>query len=434
MKTRLISISIIVSFLISPMLLYSQSNDAERKVAALIDVYDYSSAIKMADAALISDSTNITLLLYKSKSLSALYQWKAALETLGNAYRRDSSNLLVLAELSAICQKKGDLDGAIKYTSKACSLQPSNVYFRTQLATLTFTSEEYHKCIGLMSPIFKLDTTNLYAARLIADCYYESRTNDSAVLWYQTILRSSPNDLYSAQKLANVFIRTEDYTRGLTLTESYIKYDTSLNPVHKLNAFFYYLLQDYNTAKQRFLQCIEAGDTSIFVYRKLGLTYYKQQVFDSAERYFRKAFFLDTTDAETCFYYGVSASRSFMPTIGILYLSKTMQMVMPSENFLTNIYIELSEAYNSCRRSDTALIILEKGASIFPQNKRFLFRIAYQYDQMLNDSEKAIPYYEAYLKDSPAEIESNDNGTEVSFGTFAQNRLTELKKKYINSK
>lgn len=395
-----------------------------------MDAYDYKAAIQVADLALATDSGNIRLLLLKSKSLSALNQYKPAWETLKKANALDSLNIFLLAEMSSLSQKKGDLKSAILYCRKASNIEPENVFFKMQLAGIYYSTEKYHDCLALLIPLYQSDSTNQYVARLIADCYYDTKANDAAILWYQKILTSSPYDLYATQKLANIYIRTDDVATGLQLTERYIQKDTALNPVHKMNAYFYHLAKDYNTAKTRFLSCLQAGDSSMFVYRKLGLTYYKQEVFDSAELYFRKAYFLDTTDAETCFYFGVSASRSYLPDTGARYLNKTFQKVMPSETFLINIYSELAEAYNNRRMPDTALAILEKGLAVFPENKRLIFRIAYQLDQLLNKPQQSMPYYERFLKDVVVSENENSMGTEVSYETFARNRLAELKKKY----
>jgi tetratricopeptide (TPR) repeat protein len=171
-----------------------------------------------------------------------------------------------------------------------------------------------------------------------------------------------------------------------------------------------------------------------FVYRKLGLSYYKQEIFDSAELFFHQAFALDTTDAETCFYYGVSAARSFLADTGIVYLNRTLGLVMPSEQFLINIYVELAEACNNKKEYKRALEVLEKIQSIYPENERLYFRLAYQWDYYLYDYDKAWEYYTLFVKDTPEIVTENQNGTEISYEFYARKRIAELNKRKSQQK
>jgi tetratricopeptide (TPR) repeat protein len=260
------------------------------------------------------------------------------------------------------------------------------------------------------------------------------KQNDSSEYWYQKILTASPYDTYATQKLSNIYIRTAMYEKGLRLTKEYLEHDTLPNPVMKQHAWFYHLLKDYKTAVSGFRKCLRSGDSSLFVFSKLGISYYKQEIFDSAELYFRQAWELDTTDAENCFYYGVSASRSFLADTGILYLNKTLQLVMPSEAFLTNIYVELAEAYNNKSDYNKALEVLEKIHSTYPDNKRTWFRIAYQYDYYLRDRDKALENYELYMKDEPENLTDKEEGTETTFGIYARKRIKEINLKKAQQK
>ena len=408
--------------------LFAQASDAEKKIGALMDNYRFAEAIELADNSLVgSDTANSNLLLLKSKALTGLYQYKQSNEVLLKAYMNDTVNIQLVAELSNLCQKKGDSKNAILYCAKACRLSPQNVYFLLQLAGLYFADADYINCIDQLMPLCNHIPANLYALRLTADCYYEMKINDSAEYYYQKILAASPFDTYATQKLANIYIRTTDYVKGLLLTENYLKQDTLLNPVMKLNAWFYHLQKNYKTAVSCFHQCLLAGDRSLFVYRKLGLSYYKQEVFDSAELFFGQAFRMDTTDAETCFYYGVAATRSFLSDTGIVYLNKTLELVMPPEQFLTNIYVELAEAYNNKDREEEALKILQQIHDIYPENKRLVFRLGYQYDYYFHNLEQALEYYEFFVKDAPEIIPVKETGTETTYEIYALRRIEEIK-------
>jgi hypothetical protein len=420
--------------LVSSICSFAQVSDAEKKIATLMDNYRFAEAIELSDISLASDTANSGLLLLKSRALAGLYQYKQSYDVLQKAYAIDSGNIKIIAELATICQKKGDSKKALYSFEKASMLYPQNAYFRLQIAGLYFGDADYSKCIDPLRPLCSHSPINQYAARLIADSYYEMKQNDSSEYWYQKILISTPFDTYATQKLANIYIRTAAYAKGLLLTESYLKQDTLLNPVMKLNAWFYHLSKDYKTAVSRFRTCLALGDSSLFVCKKLGLSYYKQEVFDSAELYFGRAFVMDTTDAETCFYYGVSAARSFLADTGIVYLNRTLGLVMPSEQFLINIYVELAEAYNNKSNHQKAMEVLAKIQSIYPKSKRLYFRMAYQWDYYLYNYDKALEYYTLFVKNTPEVITEYQNGTETTYENYARKRIAELNKRKSQQK
>jgi len=433
-KRIVINIALFILSACSSISLVAQHTEQEKTITELMDNYNFSAAINLADTYLTADTGNIKLLLLKSKSLSGIFQYKQAFDVLKKAHELDTVNILVLAELSTLCQKKGDVKNAIQYCEKACNLKPQNTYFQVQLGSLYFSIEKFRKCRDILIPLYSSDSTNQFVIRTIADSYYEQRINDSAAFWYGRILVSSPYDLYATQKLANIFIRTDNFEKGLKLTENYIIKDTGLNPVLKYYAYFNYLLKDYNNAITNFKKCLFLGDSTFFVFKNLGLSFYKKEVFDSAGLFFRQAYLIDTSDGETCFYYGATVARSYLPDTGIIYLNKTFNLVMPSENFLSNIYFELAEAYNLCSKPDTALAILEKARCIYPENNRLLFRIAYQWDYYLKNPVNALTYYERFLKNKSNETEGYTGGATISFEDFARNRISEIKKKNSQKK
>jgi tetratricopeptide (TPR) repeat protein len=160
----------------------------------------------------------------------------------------------------------------------------------------------------------------------------------------------------------------------------------------------------------------------------LGLSFYKQEKYDTAVPFFRKAFFADTTDAEVCFYYGVSAYRSLAVDTGLAYLSRTFRLLMPSAQFLSTLYMELADANTSDGNADTAIVLLQKALEANPKNNTLRFKIAYQYDFHLRRPYDALPYYREFLKnDVPGKKPTENLPQQVAYSDYAKNRIKEIK-------
>ncbi len=159
----------------------------------------------------------------------------------------------------------------------------------------------------------------------------------------------------------------------------------------------------------------------------LGLANYKQEKYDTATPFFRAAFFCDTTDAEICFYYGVSAYRSLEVDTGLAYLTRTLRLLMPSGQFLSTLYSELADASTSKGMVDTAVGYLKKAFEVNPENNRLRFKLAYQIDYYLRKPYEALPWYRAFLKNLDAEAEEKSLLPQhVSYADYTKKRIREI--------
>ena len=375
----------------------SQSNESIREVNQMMEQYRFAEAEKLAGALLQSDSSNVVMLLLRGRALSSCFRYAEAKAVLIRAIRLDSVNIAVWYNLAGIYRQLGNNDLAVYACRKLIGLEPSNRIFILQLSNYYYNDGEYEKAKNVLLPLYRSDTTELYILKQLGHCYAELKVTDSAIFFYTRVLGLYPSDGLVTGKLANLYIRKKEFQQGVDLTEQYISHDSSNSGILQLNGFCRYMLKDYLMAESRFLQSQRLGDETKFTGKYLGLCYYKRELYDKAEPHFRKAFFADTTDAEVCFYYGVSAYRSMLPDTGIVYLNRTLKLLLPPEKFLSTLYAELAGAYNYMGRSDTALAILLKAREENQGNSQFLFRIAYQYDFHLNQPKKALLYYQEFL-------------------------------------
>jgi tetratricopeptide (TPR) repeat protein len=408
----------------------SQQTDPIHEISSLLDQSDFDKAVILADQYLKADSSNTSLMILKGRALSANYHYEKAILTLEQAFKIDSNSVNVLAELINTCQMAGDPKKSIWYGYKALGINSGNRRLRIQLSLNLFGEEEFRKSITVLLPVLSYDTSDVFVLKILANCYNEMQINDSAAFLYQKMLSIDPKNTFAIKKLSNILIRQKDYQGGLNLVNDYLILDSNNASILKLKGFFLYQLKNYTIAKSVFLRCLQLKDTSQFIYKYQGLCLYAEEKFLDAEISFKNAYHADTNDAEVLFYWGVSDARSFFPTEGIAIMQKAIDKLLPSRSFLSTIYIEISQAYNLTLKQDTGLLMLFKALDINPANKASLFRIAYQYDFYMNDTEKAIEYYELFLNSGFARKTEFQNGTiNVSYEDYARKRIEELRDK-----
>ena len=423
---------ILVFFIISSIRVFAQDQDIRDKeltvkLNQLMDSYQYSQACLLADQLLEKDSLNLELLILKGRALAADFKVQQAKDIFAKAYLLDSANTVTLFELVNACRQLGDFKQAISYCRKLVDLYPENSFFTIQLANLFYSTDDFRTTKEILLPFYRQDSMNSYVLKQLANSCNELLQVDSAVQFYEKYLDIVPYDAGITGKLTNLFIRKRNYEAGLCLTEMYLAHDSSNAGILKLNAYCSYLLKEYETAAQKFSKCIALGDESKFTSKYLGLSFYRQEIYDLAEPWLRHAYLADTTDAEVCFYYGVSAYRSALTDTGIVYLEKTLNLLMPDPKFLNTLYIELAGAYSEYGQADTALVILKSAYEDNPTNATLAFKIAYQYDYYLRKPSMALPYYKEFLRICPeSEKQELNLPQQRSYYSFALNRVKEI--------
>ena len=441
---------IIVSLILFiPDIINAQDKEPEKKLSSFMESCQYSQAIALADRYLAQDSTNVNLYVLKGRALAACFQFKEAIAALLKAQKSDSTNIKVLNELVNVYKQAGDDGNAIATSFKITQLVPDNRYFSLQLANLFFSENEYRQAIQVLLPLFKADSAYYYVVKQLALSFDELKRSDSAELFYKRALGINPFDPIVTGKLANLYIRQKKTDKALALTGNYIKQDSTNIPILKQNAYCSYFISDFRASVKQFRKCQALGDASKFTYKFLGLSYYRQEKYDTAAPFFRAAFSKDTTDAEVCFYYGVCESRSFGIDTSLVYLNRTLRLLIPSAPFLSTLYTEIANAYTSFSHPDTAIVLFQKALEANPRNNTLRFKIAYQYDFYLHKPNEALPYYREYLKIAEllkesgaimptpvAGVAQNENGDfAYSYGDYAKNRIEKIsgaKKKVDN--
>ena len=422
MKTfaLIISLSITISSFTQNI---DKSNRSTDQVKSLMQSYRYPEAIDLANK-FLADTVSSGMLLIKGQSLAALFRYKEAVKTLQAAHHIDSLNIDALNALVNVYRQTGETDSAIIINKEICRQNPDNLFFVFQLANLYYSNKDFIQAKQLLRPLYQKDTASIYLVRQLALSYEEIKPYDSAEYFYQLALKMAPDDPFMVSRLANLLIREERVNEAYGITYKFLKTNPKHTGILKINAYCNYLIHDYESASRQLRKCISLGDSSKFTRKYLALSYYNQEKFDSAAPCFISLYNSDTTDYESCFYFGVSKSRLNSFDTGINFLNRTLIIESPASKFLSSIFAELAADYSNTNRPDTALSLLKMALQLDPGNSYLQFKIACQYDYYLHKPYKALPYYREFLKNAPPHAEDSDKRYRI---TPVKNGIPEIK-------
>ncbi len=272
------------------------------------------------------------------------------------------------------------------------------------------------------------DSTNPYFLSQLAGNYLALGITDSAKYFFEKSLRLNPEDFSSLIRLWNLYVKEGSFQKGLCFTRNYLECDSSNIMVLKLNAYFYFLLNQYDLSVQQFNKCAKLGDSSFMTMKYLGLSYYQKQDMYGSIPYLNKAFLQDTSDIETCMYLGISIGWTIDKEKGIEYLKKVFQLMFPDDESVVKIYRQIADLYVAWSKPEIAVDYYMKILDYSTDNRIILFKLGNCFEYI--DKQKALSYYKEFMKTKnpkAAPVTTNVEGLYVvSYYDIAARKIQEL--------
>lgn len=390
-------ISFCILFFLSKSL-YSQHNDSIR---SFLSSYQYQEALDLVNISLDDHPKDATLYKLKGYALKGLLKYSEAVKAFDTAVAYDSTDFQSYIELAQCFKTIGFFDKALKKLHTAQSLKPANFFIKTEIAGLYLLKEDFISAKNLYLALYRTDTTNIILLRNLAKCYDALEEPDSSVLFFSKVLAIVPYDVQSVIKLANWHINELQFAKVIETTTFYRAFDKNNLKVNRLHAYGYFLNNKFKQSIAYFRNCIVNGDTSHFVFRYMGLCYFKVERYDSAKYYLEQAFLMDTTSAQVCYPLGISCEMSGLKKESVYYLRKALELVSPAPKFHSELLQHLCNAYNLNRMYQQGLDALLTAKQITPKDTLLKFRIALQYHDHLKNTKMAVKFYKEFLKTRP---------------------------------
>ena len=415
--------------------LFSQTTDKTDLIRTYLLENQYQPALDLINTQLKLSNDN-KLYLYKGIALRGVLKYNEAIESFNEVLKNDSNNIQVIIELSNTNKIIGDYNKSLIYLIKANNIHSSPSVL-SEIANTCFIIERYDQAKNIYFELFKQDSSNVFFIRNIAKCYENMDNIDSAIFYFEKVLLLKKYDSQSVNKLCNLYIKKKNYKRGIEVSESYISYDTTNIRINRLNAYLYLLNKDYNVSKIKFTRCVKNNDTTDFVYKYLGTSYFKLEIYDTAQVFLEKAYFKDTTDAQVCYFLGMSCSASYYKALGIKYINKAITLLNPSPDYMASVYQNLAQSYNGYYKYQEALGSLLKSYELNSKDTLILYKIGAQYDRWIKNKKMAIKYYSDFVNLLPKQNNSKPEENEelsVTYYDIAIKRIDALKEEIKKEK
>lgn len=355
------------------------------------------------------------LMYLKALAYKGLYKYTEAMRCGEQSLQLDSTSIRTRFLLADLYTTSGQIGNAILCFKRIIGIDSTNLRGHMKLANLLFQQQNYVEASGHYNYLSHMDTTNWFVLRQLAICYEELQTPLTfPIMYYLNALELNPLDQVSVSRLSRIYFSMNEYKEAVNLTNGFLERDSLNTQVLRLNGYAFLHMREADSAIKKFHKCIALSDTSFFVYKFLGLSYFHKNDYEPTINYLTKAYRIDSTDIQTSFFLGAGCGRLYYKQKGIDYLHHTLSLLKPDKDMVSKVYKELASTYQSFSKYREANHALAQALEVDPTDNEILLQLGKNFDYYLKDYENAIKYYSMYIDST-----SVDNDT---LGVVNQNR------------
>ena len=342
-------------------------------------------------------------------------RYAEAAQYLKTIYPADTRDLKALTQIAYCLMMAGKIADAEQTYLKINEIQPNTVPVLFSLANINSKRGNELMARHYLENVVQIDSNNFSAFKQLAN-YTDS--TELKLLYLQKASRLNPTEADVAIDLSFLYKTLKRYPLAYRTLKVAIKADTS-NFV-----LLQSLLPIANELKQ-YREVIEigekllktAGDANVI--KDVGKAYFFLKNYQQTINLYQNLEKIGMQNESTLYYMSLSYRELKNYPMAASYAKKTIE-----EGISPNIsayYLMLGGIYETNQQFKNAITAFKKGLS-FKTNSTIYYRLGLLYDLKLNQKQRALIYYNLYLKSKP-DVEEDKAQIDYTKG-----RLLELKK------
>ena len=285
---------------------------------------------------------------------------------------------------------------AAKLFKKILTEEPDNQIARLWLADCQFTLQRYQEALAIYQPLTEQDSLNLFALQRTALCLQRLRKTSRALTYWKKLATLDPGNAQAAAALANFFLSRNRLDSAGTVLTTALSYDPHNRTLLRLQAQAVYRHQSYRQASRVYRHLLSLGDSTSFVFRRLGICQLYLDSLSAAEQYLQQAVRQDSTEALSWFYLGLVYNELKDYSKAITALEKAIRLSQP--DFLADAFAQLATAYQATGRHGQAIQAFKQALKLDASRSVLWFYLASAYDTYYADRRVPLLYYRKFLQ------------------------------------
>jgi tetratricopeptide (TPR) repeat protein len=291
---------------------------------------------------------------------------------------------------------KGKYKLAEPLLEKLCSTDTMNWTYASYLTSIYMHYKKYDEAINIYKRFLRNDSTNYNLLNKTGFAFLEKGEYEYANELYKKSLSLNEKNLVAIKNLAYLYSATRQSDSAIAILSKGIVIDSTDMRLFSMRAQLYYSRKYNKRALNDYLVILASGDSSELYLKRAGICYCNNLQPAEAITYLLKAYTIDSSDYETCSYLGQSFFNLRDMDKSIYYYNRVIKILSQVQKQLGLSYILLAESQKGKGLYKDAIASFLLAQKISTDANIFMI-IANIYDEQLNDSKKAIFYYQTFL-------------------------------------
>ena len=367
---------------------------------------DFNKVISLCNEILESSPGNLEIMELKALAFQEMQQYQEAL-TIYEQINTEGKRSVNYHK--AECQELlGDTKSAYSIYEDLYRADPSDIHSLRNLGRIALKNKQYKTAENFYSVLVDSFPDNYLYRKNLGTCLYNNKNEIGALKHFERAWQINKKDLSLTTSIANVHAMMQAPHLALDILEEGYTRDSLYIPVLKTTAFINYRLEDYDDAIFFFKKALEAGDSTVFTHKYLGISLLNTNHFNESVPHLRIFFGDDTLNSEASYYLGLALTTMHNKKEGVDLLKYTIELMNPDSVFIGSVYASIGSAWSDINSCAASVEAYQKAMAYDPAEPEYIFRAARMYDQ-LGRTEKSVVDYKLALKSYREFLEKQTN-------------------------
>lgn len=334
-------------------------------------------------------------ILKEARHLKSIYKLDQAAEILASGMKDDEIDEDILSELADCHFQKGSYDNASFMYIILEGLAPRNIQYKVRHMQSEYRQDAFDKAARIGMEIARLDTIPMILS-LTGDAFNKMAQSDSALKYYNLAIQSNPFNASVVSKTAKLHLDLEEYDKALEIADRYLELDPGNTSVAPIKGAAHYLRKEFKDAVAVFSDLQDnMGFANFSTHYYLGLSLCQLGLGKPGAEELKLAWQIDSSQANLA--YRIALAEEMSHADPVPWLDKAYEMLQPDPAMISSIKSGYADHYHMMNDPEKALPYYLEAYSFNPERISLLNNIAYCYE-LMKDYKKAKEYFERYLK------------------------------------
>lgn len=308
---------------------------------------------------------------------------------------QDTTNKQALISLASCYMLLGDITLAKKYYHQ---LENDSLYSKdaiSKLAGIYESQQNLPKAIRYYTILNHLNPENPVYLRKLGGLYLQGRETKQGRESYIQALSLNPRDILTIQGLTELYLEADELSKADSTINLGINIDSSNLSLLYLKARISYRLRDYKTSSDVLAKLNTLTEINNYYNKLLGYSYLQIDSLDKAIHHLQKSLLAENDPEYALYYLALAHERKKEYDKSIWFFEEAAKAgISPN---MSQYHRGLARIYSTKKTYNLVLEHYEKSLQ-YLNDPEVYFYMANTAEQMQKKQNKAIYYYQQYLK------------------------------------